>query len=101
MKSKQNFKTLPALFLRNPLTRVVGTKNVMFYGGFFELKMLQIFLHKSFFIKNHKQNLKWKKNHHKHASHLKNNKNSSHNTRYKKDIEKGGKWKTKSIRKVK
>ena len=27
-------------------------------------------------------------------------KNSSHNKRYKKDIEKGEKWKTKSIRKV-
>ena len=31
-----------------------------------------------------------KKNHQKNASHLKNNKNSSHSKRYKKDIEKVG-----------
>ena len=32
---------------------------------------------------------KWKKNHQIDVSHIKNNKNYSHNKRYKKDIEKG------------
>ena len=42
--------------------------------------------------------LKTKNNPQKDASHLKHDKNSLHNKRYKKDIEKNGKWKTKSLR---
>ena len=42
----------------------------------------------------------WKKNHQKDVSHLKINKSSSHNKRYKKESEKREKWKTKSIRKL-
>ena len=40
-----------------------------------------------------------KSNRQKSTSHLKINKNSSHNKLYKKDIEKGKNWKTKNIRK--
>ena len=43
--------------------------------------------------------LKWKKNHQRCKS-PKNNTNSSHNKRYKKNNEKEGKWKTKNIRRV-
>ena len=68
-------------------------------------------IYKSFCIKNHYWNLKlsvvalssvikrspwkWKKYHQKNARYLNNNKNSSHDKRYKKDIEKGKneKWK--------
>ena len=40
-----------------------------------------------------------KKNQEKNASHLKNNKNSSHNKRYKKEIEKVGKMKNEKHKK--
>ena len=42
---------------------------------------------------------KIKKNHQKDASHLKDNKNSSHNKKCKKDIEKGSKMKNEKYKK--
>ena len=43
---------------------------------------------------------KWRKNHEKDASHLKNDKDSSNGKRYKKDIEKGDKMKNEKLNNV-
>ena len=87
--------------MRHSLTTVLDTKLERFHGGFFELKMLEMFT-RAFFIKNHYWNLKlsiaalssivyekMKKESLRRCEPPKNDKNSSHSKRNNKDIEKG------------